>query len=163
MLIKKEIPLQPEDIRALKRSILPLLFFPVFLAVFFYMMGTFIFSNLGESSMELAIPWVFGGVALIFACVIGYTLWVRIIDLRDGVKEQLEGIVTNKRTQARVSRTGGQGTNIERTRERERYFLEIEGVEFKVSYRYYSKAEAGQRVILERSPRSGHIFNLKSV
>lgn len=162
MLIKEELLLTPEDIRLLQRSMLPILIMALLMVGFFYLLGGFIFSQLDDSSMKLVVQGIFVFAGLLFAGISVYTIWSRMTDIRHGVKERLEGKVTDKRTVTKVNHTGGPGTSTERTRGRENYYIDIEGTEFKLAYKQFRQVKVGEHLIIERSPRSGFILSLKS-
>ncbi len=160
MLIKEELPLTPEDTKTLQKRMAPIFIFPLFLGGMMY----FIFGSvLGNGSFEGDSIFIFGfgAFGLIFLGIIGYMLWSYVSDIRGGVKERLEGVVTDKRLDIQTSGGHGTGSNRRKTRTTRHHYIYLEGEELKLDYRDYNRVKTGERIVMERAPKTGTVFTLE--
>ncbi|GAB5526266.1 MAG: hypothetical protein Roseis2KO_41380 [Roseivirga sp.] len=161
MLTREELPLTAEDTIKLRRNMIPMLIFPIVVVVFFYLVGSFIFNDMGDSFAESGIQWGFLVFGLFFMGIIGYMIWSQAIDIKRGIKERVEGVVTDKRLDIKTStRSAGGSRNGRRTRTTRYYYMYVEGEEFKVDFKHYSQVKTGDHIVMERTPRAGFILNL---
>lgn len=160
MLIRETLPLTSEDTRKLQKRMAPIFIFPLFLAGMMY----FVFNSvLGNGSFESDSIFIFGfgAFGLIFLGIIGYMLWSFVADIRGGVKERLQGLVTDKRLDIQTSGGHGTGSNRSKTRTTRHHYIYLEGEELKMDYRDYNRVRVGERIVMERAPKTGTVFMLE--
>lgn len=161
MLRREELPLTSEDIKKLRKNIVPVLIFLLVFGVIIYFIFTNVMggnNNLGGDSI---ITFAFGAFGMIFLAAIGYMLWAVMADIRRGIKERIEGTVTDKRLDIQTSGGHGTGSNRSKTRTSRYHYVYLEGEEFKMDYRYYGKVKVGDHIVMERAPKSATILMLE--
>lgn len=152
----QQLPLEPADIKMLRRKLIPFFAFAGFSGMIFAFIG---FSFLGKFKDPMAFDdialYVFVGFGLIFFGVIGYMIWAVFADLKRGVKNRISGIVTNKRLNVHHSQTHhtptGRGNSSKTTRH---YYLYIDDEEHSVEFKHYNKARVGMHIVLDKAPKS---------
>lgn len=163
MLIKEELPLEAEDIKKLKRNMVPVLIFPFAVIALFYFMGNYVLTDMGDSFAESGFQWIVILFGLIFMGIVGYMIWSQVTDLRRGVKERIEGLVTDKRLNIHTTQGSGSTRGGRKTKTTRDYYIYLEGVEYKMDYKFYNQIKTGERIVFERTPRSGFVFNLEKL
>lgn len=160
MLKRETLPLSPADTKKLQKRMAPIFIFPLFLAGMMY----FIFGSvLGNRSFEGDSIFIFGfgAFGLIFLGIIGYMLWAYVSDIRGGVKERLQGLVTDKRLDIQTSGGHGSGRSRKKTRTTRHHYIYLEGEELKMDYRDYNRVKVGERIVIERASKTGTVFTLE--
>ncbi|WP_323756352.1 hypothetical protein [Roseivirga sp.] len=166
--MKEQLPLAPEDIKRLRKHLIPMMIFPFMVVAMFGLFVSFIFEDFvdsfaGDTFGKIMIV-VFG--ALFFG-VIGYMLWSATVDLKRGFKYRITGKVTDKRLNVHTSTTtgsgGSRGSTGTSTKTTKSYFLYIDGEECSVEYKDYSRTKVDSYVVLDRAPRSKLTLKLTEV
>ena len=157
--MKEQLPLAPEDIKRLRKHLIPMMIFPIMVVVMFGLFASFVFEDIfetfGNDSSGKIMLAVFG---LFFFGIIGYMIWSASVDLKRGFKYRITGKVTDKRLNVTTSTTtgsggsrGASGTSTKTTRN---YFLYIDGEEYSVEYKEYTRTKVGSHVVLDQAPKS---------
>lgn len=161
---KTVIPLSPEDSLKLRKNLIPILLFPLIFAGIVYLIFSQVIRE-DQFSDSHIFTFIFAGFALIFLGIIGYMVWVHVADIKGGVKEKIEGAVTDKRLDIQTStshgRSGSRGRSSSRTSTKRYYYVYLDGEEFKMDYRHYSSVKVGDHIVMERAPKSKLILMLE--
>ena len=160
---KTLIPLSSEDTQKLRKRLLPILVFPVIFGGLVYLIFSQVISN-DQFNSDGIFTYVFGGFGLFFLGIIGYMAWSHLADIKGGIKEQIEGEVTDKRLDIQTStshRTGSRGRSSSSTSTTRYHYVYLDGEEIKMDYRHYSRVKVGDQIRLERAPKSNIILMLE--
>lgn len=159
IVMKEKRPLSQEDRRQLRSKFRQMVFFTLLIGAVF---SVFLYYFMGDvMAHTLKDPWALGIIgcfALIFCSVLGYLIWSWFIDLKRGFKYRIQGTVTNKRIDVR--KTGGAGTR-SKSRTTRHYYLEVDGEAFTVDCMDYTQVRVGDRVVMDKAPKSNQTLNLK--
>lgn len=153
--MKEKLPLDQDDVKKLKKHLIPMFIFPFFVAGIFGTFVHFFFSDFGDDQIA---PYAFSVFALFFFGVIGYIIWSAIADLQRGFKYRIEGKITDKRLDIR--RTGGTGTG-SKSKTTRHYYLYIDNEEYTVDYREYTRVNVGAYVVMDKAPKSNLTLSLE--
>jgi len=159
MPLKEKLPLEPADIKKLRRQLFAMLIFPVVVIGMFLLFISFVFKDFKNSFVgDTVVMYVFIGFCLFFFGVIAYMIGTTAIDLRRGIKHRISGKVTDKRLNIQTT-GGGSGTG-GKTRTTRQYYLYLDDEEFSVDYREYAKVKVGMDVVMDRAPKSKSTLKL---
>ncbi len=129
----EELAMEPQDLKTLRRQLIPILLFPFLVSGFFFLMFTFVFNKMGEGIMaDGVVKYVMIGFGIFFMAIIGYMVWAFFYDIRKGIKYRITGIVTDKTLS--VTKTRGTGKN-KRTKTTRHYHIFIDDVKYKMDYK----------------------------
>lgn len=160
-LTREELPLTSEDINKLRKNIIPVLVVPLVFGGIIYFIFTKVMGgghSLGGDSIMI---YAFSAFGMIFLAAIGYMLWSVAADIRGGIKERIEGMVSDKRLDIQTSGGQGTGSNRGKTRTTRHHYVYLEGEEFKMDFKHYARVRVGEKIVMERAPKSRTIFMLE--
>lgn len=166
--MKEQLPLEPADIKKLKRQLIPMIVFPFIVVGMFAVFAVFVFKNIANSFANdgtgIIMLAVFG---TFFFGIIAYMIWSASIDLKRGFKYRITGKVTDKRLNVHTTTTTGsttsRGTRGSSTRTTRHYYLYIDHAEYSVDYKEYSRTRVGSQVIMDKAPKSNLTLKLEVV
>lgn len=133
-----EAPLEPEELKKLKKGIYIIPFFLVFVAIFFSFILDF------TADFEGAFYPVVGFMSL-FGIVLFFIIKAYVLDLRDQKKEIFQGVITWK-TFRRSKKSKGKGSSTS-------YYFYFGEKEMKVPLHIYGKFEEADLIEIHRSKR----------
>ncbi|UXP33304.1 hypothetical protein N6H18_04985 [Reichenbachiella agarivorans] len=146
------IALTAEDIKKLKKQLIPAFIFPFVVMGIMSLMYVFVLSHMDG---DFGFYFLFG-VGVIFFGIIAYMIWALAMDIKGGVKYLISGEISDKRLDIRTSaNTGSKG----QSSTKRSYYLTVNGKEYNIDYRHYNQAKVGDKVVMEKAPKSG--FTLK--
>lgn len=137
-----------------------MLIFPFLVVGMFTVFFKLAFRNMDESFFQDGTSEkIFIGFAVLFFSILGFMIWSSVIDIKRGYKERVTGVVTDKRLNVRTStthrpsggRSGSSSTSSSTTRH---YYLYIDGEEYSIDYKNYTRVKVGAHVVLDRAPKS---------
>ncbi|MEL7147868.1 MAG: hypothetical protein AAFO69_15955 [Bacteroidota bacterium] len=155
------IPLEPEDLKKLRKQLIPVLIFPFLAGGVFFLIFTFVFKNKTDGlAADGIVLWVMIAFALFFAGILGYMIWSFVYDIRQGIKHRITGVVTDKQMDVQTSQksTGRHGSSTRTTRS---YYVFIDQIRYKMDYSAYGKVKVGDHIELEKAPKSGVTLKLE--
>jgi hypothetical protein len=153
--MKEKLPLNEQDVKKLRKHLIPVVIFPFLAVGMFYGFFALFFNDGGSALFEDDVAiYIFAGFSLFFFGVIAYMIWSFAIDLRRGFKYRIEGKITDKKLRVSTSgtnstRTGGSSSSTSRY-----YYLYIDGVQYSVDSLDYGKVNVGAEVIMDKAPKS---------
>lgn len=164
MIEKEELPLSSEDISKLRKQVLPILLFPIAFAVIVYFMFSFVLNDTEGMGLDGVFTYVIIGFGLFFLGIIGYMVWSIATDLNRGIKYRITGLVTNKRLDINTSNSSvGSGRHGSRTKTTRSYYVYLGDEEFKMDFLEYNRVKVGDRVVMEKAPKSTLTLSLKTI
>ena len=160
--MKEELPLSPEDIGKLRRKLIPILVFPLFVGGIFTAIYLFVIRG-GDHAFfqEGFFVAVFGVFGLFFMGVLGYMIWTKVADIRGGVKYRIRGLVTDKRLNIHTTSSHSSGRS--RSSTTRHYYLFINNEQFSVDHKVYGRVKVGEQVVMDRAPKSKLTLSLEVV
>ncbi len=162
MPLKEKLPLEPADIKKLRRQLFAMLIFPVVVIGMFLLFISFVFKDFKNSfAGDAVVLYVFIGFCLFFFGIIAYMIGTTAIDLRRGIKHRISGTITDKRLNVQITGSGS-GTG-GKTRTTRHYYLYVDDEEFSVDYREYTKVKVGMHVVMDRAPKSKKTLSLETI
>lgn len=164
MIQKEELQLAPEDIQKLRKQVLPILLFPIAFGVIVYFMFNFVLSDTEGMGIDGVFTYVIIGFAVFFLAIIGYMVWTIATDLSRGIKYRMTGLITDKRLDINTSnRSSGSGRHGSRTKTTKSYYVYLDDEEFKMDFQDYSRVKVGDRVVMEKAPKSSFTLSIKTI
>lgn len=162
MPLKEKLPLEPADIKKLRRQLFAMLLFPVVVIGMFLLFISFVFKDFKNSfAGDAVVLYVFIGFCLFFFGIIAYMIGTTAIDLRRGIKHRISGKITDKRLNVQTTGSGS-GTG-GKTRTTRYYYLYVDDEEFSVDYREFTKVKVGMHVVMDRAPKSKRTLSLETI
>lgn len=156
-----KLPLEPQDIKKLRKQVIPVLVFPFLVVGVFYLIFTFVFKNVGDGFMADGIAfYVMIGFGIFFLGIIAYIAWAFFYDIRKGIKYRITGSVTDRQVDINTSHRTTSNSNSS-TRTTRHYYIFIDGTKYKVNFDTYSNVKTGDRVQLDRAPKSALTLRLE--
>lgn len=154
------LPLEPQDLKKLRKQLIPMLIFPFFVAGIFFLIFTFVFKDLGNGFFVEGVSlYMMIGFGLFFMGIIGYMIWGFFYDIRQGIKYQILGTVTDK--QLSISKSSGAGTRSSSSRTTRSYYIFVDDIKYKMDYAGYNRVQIGDQIEMEKAPKSGVTFKLE--
>ena len=154
------LPLDHEDLKKLRKQLIPALVFPFFVAGIFFLIITFVFDDVGNGFLIEGISfYVMIGFGMFFMAIIGFMIWSFVFDIRQGVKHRITGIVTDK--QLNISTRSGAGSRNSSSRTTRYYYIFVDGIKYKMNYSGYNQVQVGDQIEMEKAPKSGLTLNLE--
>ena len=153
--MKEKLPLNEQDVKKLRKHLIPVIIFPFLAVGMFYVFFALFFNDGGSALFEDDIAiYIFVGFSLFFFGVIAYMIWSFAIDLRRGFKYRIEGKITDKKLRVSTSGTTSTRGGGSSSRTSRYYYLYIDGVQYAVDSLDYGKVKVGTEVIMEKAPKS---------
>nr|WP_321411139.1 hypothetical protein [uncultured Allomuricauda sp.] len=163
MPIKERLPLSSADIKKLRQQLFAMLLFPVVVIGMFLLVVSFVFKDFKNSFVgDTVVIYVVIGFCLLFFGIIAYMIGTIAIDLRRGIKYRISGKITDKRLNIQTTGGGESGAGGKRRTTRH-YYLYVDGEEFSVDYKEYTKVRVGMQVVMDRAPKSQRILGLETL
>ncbi len=164
MIQKEELPLAPADIQKLRKQILPIFLFPIAFAVIVTFIFNFVLNDTEGMGFDGVFTYVIIAFGVFFLGIIGYMIWSIATDLSRGIKHRITGLVTNKRLDINTSNSSvGSGRRGSRTKTTRSYYVYLEDEEFKMDFLEYNRVKVGDRVVMEKAPKSTLTLSLKTI
>lgn len=129
-------PLEPKELRKLKRGFWVIPIFLLIIIAFFY----FLFSEIKPA--EGFFFWVPVGFAVFFGGLMGYIIWGFAMDLSQGTKQVFQGLITGKDCKRKAGKNASTS-----------YFLLFGEKRMRVELYLYNRFEVGDLVEIHRSKR----------
>ncbi|MDY0090904.1 MAG: hypothetical protein RBR78_11140 [Flavobacteriaceae bacterium] len=155
--MKEKLPLNEQDIKKLRKYLLPTILFPVVVIGMFYAFFSIFFKDTGFFQDKIGL-YMLVGFSVFFFGIIAWMIWGYAIDLRRGFKYRIEGIITDKELRVHTStshssgsKTGSANTSSSTTRH---YSVYIDGVQYSIEQEHYGKLKVGAAIIIEKAPKS---------
>lgn len=103
---------------------------------------------------------MFGIFGLFFAGIIGFISWAYIFDLKNGVKNCIEGVIDDKMLDVKhtSSMRSGAGKSGRQTSTKRSYFIIIDETKYEIEQGMYASVHAGDDVYFEVAPKSNVIL-----
>lgn len=153
--MKEKLPLSTQDIKKLRKHLLPTLLFPFVAAAMFYAFFSIFFKDTDNGILQDDISiYILVGFSVFFFSIIGYMIWGYAIDLRRGFKYRIEGKITDKKLSVTTSRTNNTKTGSSSSSTSRYYSLCIDGVQYPIESQHYGKIKVGNTVTMEKAPKS---------
>lgn len=157
--MKEKLPLNGQDIKTLRKHLLPTLLFPFVAAGMFYAFFAIFFKDAGTAFLQKNTSmYMLVGFSVFFFGIIAYMIWGYAIDLRRGVKYRIEGEITGKKLIVNTSashssnnKTGGSRSSSSTSRH---YYVAIDSVEYSIESQHYGKLKVGASITMEKAPKS---------
>lgn len=151
--MKEKLPLNEQDIKKLRKYLLPTILFPVVVIGMFYAFFSIFFKETGFFQDNIGL-YMLVGFSVFFFGIIAYMIWGYAIDLRSGFKYRIEGKITDKELRVSTSRTNNSKTGSSSTTTSRYYYVDIDGVRYSIESQHYGKLKVGNEVTMEKSPKS---------
>ncbi|MEL6559293.1 MAG: hypothetical protein AAFQ94_13975, partial [Bacteroidota bacterium] len=140
-----QLPLEPQDIKKLRKQLIPVLIFPFFVVGIFYLIFTFVFKNADGFLANGIALYVMIGFGIFFLGIIAYIAWAFFYDIRVGVKNRITGLVTDRQLNINTShRTTSNSKSSTRTTRH--YYVFIDDIKYKVGFDTYNSVKTGDRI-----------------
>lgn len=152
--MKEKLPLNEQDIKKLRKYLLPTILFPVVVIGMFYAFFSIFFKDTGFFQDKIAL-YMLVGFSVFFFGIVAWLIWGYAIDLRRGFKYRIAGIITDKELRVHTSshsstgRTGHSSSSTTR-----HYSVHIDGVKYSIEPEHYGKLKVGATIIIEKAPKS---------
>lgn len=151
--MKEKLPLNEQDIKKLRKYLLPTILFPVVVIGMFYAFFSIFFKDTGFFQDKIGL-YMLVGFSVFFFGIIAYMIWGYAIDLRSGFKYRIEGKITDKELRVSTSRTNNSKTGSSSTTTSRYYYVDIDGVRYSIESQHFGKLKVGNEVTMEKAPKS---------
>ena len=151
--MKEKLPLNEQDIKKLRKYLLPTILFPVVVIGMFYAFFSIFLKDTGFFQDKIGL-YMLVGFSVFFFGIIAYMIWGYAIDLRSGFKYRIEGEITDKELRVSTSRTNNSKTGSSSTTTSRHYYVDIDGVRYSIESQHYGKLKVGNEVTMEKLPKS---------
>jgi len=155
--MKETLPLNTQDIKKIRKHLLPILAFPFLAAGMFYGFYS-LFLNDSTFLQDETGLYMLVGFSVFFFGIIAYMISAMVIDLRRRIKYRITGTITDKKLNVRTSTThssnGKTGSSSSHSSTSRHYYVYIDDVQYSIEQQHYGKVKVGNRVILEKAPKS---------
>ncbi|MGS2727345.1 hypothetical protein ACU8DI_12110 [Psychroserpens sp. BH13MA-6] len=152
-------PLSSIDRKKLSQQYIYALAFLIVVGAIFIFIYKYVLTPSHFTSIPIVVFSLFG---LVFSAVISYIIWTTFLDFKKGIKYCYTGFITDKHISKHFSSSkrfnAKSGNSFRRTSTKTYYGLSIDNTEFSVSYVEYNKAEVGNKIYLELSPKKKEIL-----
>lgn len=152
--MKEKLPLNEQDIKKIRKQLIPVLVFPFLAAGLFYGFYLLFLSD-SQLLQDTTGGYMLIGFSVLFLGIIAYMISTFVIDLRRGFKYRITGKITDKKLSVSTSKTNtsrsGSSNSSSTTRH---YYVYIDDVQYSIEQQHYGKVKVGNRVIMERAPKS---------
>lgn len=162
MIQKEELPLTREDIQQLRKQILPILLFPVAFIIIVALMFNTVLGDMEDVVFDGVFIYIIIAFGVFFLGVIGYMAWSFTTDINRGIKYKVTGIVTNKRLDIN-SHKRGSARHGAQTRTTRNYYVYLDDEEFKMDFADYNRVKVGDKVVMEKAPKSMLTFSINTI
>lgn len=151
--MKEKLPLNEQDIKKLRKCLLPTILFPVVVIGMFYAFFSIFFKDTGFFQDKIGL-YMLVGFSVFFFGIIAYMIWGYAIDLQRGFKYRIEGKITDKELRVSTSRTNNSKTGSSSTTTSRYYYVDIDGVRYSIESQHFGKLKVGNEVTMEKAPKS---------
>lgn len=151
--MKEKLPLNEQDIKKLRKYLLPTILFPVVVIGMFYAFFSIFFKDTGFFQDKIGL-YMLVGFSVFFFGIIAYMIWGYAIDLQRGFKYRIEGKITDKELRVSTSRTNNSKTGSSSTTTSRYYYVDIDGVRYSIESQHFGKLKVGNEVTMEKAPKS---------
>jgi hypothetical protein len=155
--MKEKLPLNEQDIKKLRKYLLPTILFPVVVIGMFYAFFSVFFKDSSFFQDKIGV-YMLMGFSLFFFGIIAWMIWSYAMDLRSGFKYRIEGIITDKELRVHTSTShnsgGKSGNSSTRSSTTRHYYVAINGVQYSIEQEHYGKLKVGATIAMEKAPKS---------
>src|SRR5690606_26761283 len=151
--MKEKLPLNAQDIKKIRKYLIPILVFPFLAAGMFYGFYS-IFWRDSQFLQDKTGIYMLVGFGVFFFGIIAYMISASVIDLRRGFKYRIQGKITDKKLSVTTSRRPAAKSSNSHGRSSRHYYVYINDVQYSIEQQHYGKVKVGDRVILEKAPMS---------
>ena len=155
--MKEKLPLNEQDIKKIRKHLIPILVFP-FLAVGMFYGFYSVFWSDSQFLQDKTGQYMLIGFSVFFFGIIAYMISTSVIDLRRGFKYRITGTVTDKKLDVRTSTThspnGKTGSSSSHSSTSRHYYVSIDDVQYSIEQQHYGKLKVGNAIVLEQAPKS---------
>lgn len=98
--------------------------------------------------------YMLAGFSVFFFGIIAYMISASVIDLRRGFKYRIQGKITDKKLSVTTSRSPASKSGNSHSSSSRHYYVYINDIQYSIEQQHYGKVKVGNRVILEKAPKS---------
>ncbi len=155
--MKEKLPLNEQDIKKIRKHLIPILVFPFLVAGMFYGFYSIFWSD-SQFLQDKTGQYMLIGFSVFFFGIIAYMISTSVIDLRRGFKYRITGTITDKKLDVRTSTThspnGKTGSSSSHSSTSRHYYVSIDDVQYAIEQQHYGKLKVGNAIVLEQAPKS---------